>query len=434
MKAEMMMMRMRMKRVVPVWWSSPKSLLHSIIQFTIPSFLIAFFIIKYGRPLESIHGAVQKPNMVLHTSSSSLARKATLISSPSIRRGTASGPGGHQATTTSSLGAQITDWDQQRQIWFSQNDSPPTRLHQYANGRLQPSILLVTGSSPKPCRNPLGNHLLLQFSKNKMDYCRLHGIRIFYNMALLDGEMADCWSKLPLLRKLMLSHPEVDWIWWMDSDAAFTDMTFELPMEKYEQYNLVLHGWGEEVYNKKSWIGLNAGVFLIRNCQWSLDFMDVWAAFGENQKVRDELGSVLSQFLTKRPVFESDDQAALVYILNTQKEIWEKKVFLENSYCLHGYWEIIVDRYEKLMESSHAGYGDDRWPFVTHFVGCKPCGEQEIEGRCMKQMQRAFNFADNQVLQHYGYEHKHLGTSEVVRVANKSMDRQQQMNPLKDRS
>ncbi|MCO5603430.1 hypothetical protein L7F22_057580 [Adiantum nelumboides] len=197
-------------------------------------------------------------------------------------------------------------------------------------------------------------------------------------------------------------------------------MTFKLPMEKYEQYNLVLHGWNEEVYNKKSWVGLNAGVFLIRNCQWSLDFMEAWAAFGENQKVRDEIGKVFSKFLTKRPVFEGDDQAALVYILNTQKKMWEEKVFLENSYCLHGYWEAIVDRYEKLMESSHAGYGDDRWPFVTHFVGCKPCGEKAIEGRCVKQMERAFNFADNQVLQYYGYEHKHLGTSEVARVADES--------------
>ncbi|XP_075659284.1 putative xyloglucan 6-xylosyltransferase 3 [Castanea sativa] len=50
------------------------------------------------------------------------------------------------------------------------------------------------------------------------------------------------------------------------------------------------------------------------------------------------------------------------------------KVFVENSYYLHGYWAGLVDRYEEMMEKYHPGLGDERWPFVTHFVGCKPCG------------------------------------------------------------
>ncbi|KAJ0427928.1 putative xyloglucan 6-xylosyltransferase [Helianthus annuus] len=89
-----------------------------------------------------------------------------------------------------SIGPKISDWDEQRGEW----------------------VLLVTGSSPKPCENPVGDHYLLKSIKNKIDYCRIHGIEIFYNMALLDAEMAGFWAKLPLIRKLLLSRPEVEFL------------------------------------------------------------------------------------------------------------------------------------------------------------------------------------------------------------------------------
>ena len=109
------------------------------------------------------------------------------------------------------------------------------------NGK--PRILLVTGSPPGPCDNAIGDHYLLKGTKNKIDYCRLHGIEILYNMAHLDKELAGYWAKLPLIRRLLLSHPEVEWIWWMDSDALSTDMVFDIPLPKYDAYNMVIHGY-----------------------------------------------------------------------------------------------------------------------------------------------------------------------------------------------
>ncbi|KAL3678107.1 hypothetical protein R1sor_021063 [Riccia sorocarpa] len=312
------------------------------------------------------------------------------------------------------LGPVIKDWDQQRAEWLHKN---PGR-NVSSNGK--PRMLLVTGSQPKPCDNPVGDHYLLKAIKNKIDYCRLHDIEIFYNMAFLDREMAGFWAKLPLLRKLMLSHPEVEWIWWMDSDAMFTDMLFELPMEKYNGYHMILHGWDEMVYDKKNWVGLNTGSFLLRNNQWALDLLDIWAPMGPKGKVRVEAGKVLTATLSGRPEFEADDQSALIYLLATRPAELRPKVFLENSYYLHGYWVILVERYEEMMEKYHPGLGDDRWPFVTHFVGCKPCGsygDYAVE-RCLKQMERAFNFADNQVLEHYGLQHNTLNTPKVKRIRN----------------
>ena len=315
------------------------------------------------------------------------------------------------------LGPKISNWDQQRQNWLKQNPNYPNFI-----GPNKPRVLLVTGSSPKPCENPVGDHYLLKAIKNKIDYCRLHGIEIFYNMALLDAEMAGFWAKLPLIRKLLLSHPEVEFLWWMDSDAMFTDMAFEVPWERYKDHNFVMHGWNEMVYDEKNWIGLNTGSFLLRNCQWSLDILDAWAPMGPKGKVRDEAGKILTRELKNRPVFEADDQSAMVYLLATGREKWGDKVYLENGYYLHGYWGILVDRYEEMIETYHPGLGDHRWPLVTHFVGCKPCGkfgDYPVE-RCLKQMDRAYNFGDNQILQMYGFTHKSLASRRVKRVRNET--------------
>ncbi|KAJ0257326.1 Xyloglucan 6-xylosyltransferase 4 [Hirschfeldia incana] len=318
---------------------------------------------------------------------------------------------------TYTLGPKITDWDSQRKVWLNQNPGFPSIV----NGKAR--ILLLTGSSPGPCDKPIGDYYLLKSVKNKIDYCRLHGIEIVYNMAHLDEELSGYWTKLPMIRRLMLSHPEVEWIWWMDSDALFTDILFEIPMSRYEKHNLVIHGYPDLLFNQKSWVALNTGVFLLRNCQWSLDLLDAWAPMGPKGPVREEAGKVLTAYLKGRPAFEADDQSALIYLLLSQKDKWMEKVYVENQYYLHGFWEGLVGKYEEMMEKYHPGLGDERWPFVTHFVGCKPCGSYAdyAEERCFKSMERAFNFADNQVLKLYGFSHRGLLSPKVKRIRNETV-------------
>ncbi|KAL2935287.1 putative xyloglucan 6-xylosyltransferase 5 [Bienertia sinuspersici] len=319
---------------------------------------------------------------------------------------------------TYTLGPKIDNWDIQRQDWLNQNPGFPNIIG--GKGR----ILLVTGSTPNPCDNSIGDHYLLKGVKNKIDYCRLHDIEIIYNMAHLDKEMAGYWAKLPLIRKLMVSHPEYEWIWWLDSDALFTDMVFEVPLSKYKDHNLVIHGYPDLLFEEKSWIALNTGSFLLRNSQWSLDLLDSWAPMGPKGPVRDEAGKVLTANLKGRPAFEADDQSALIYLLTSQKEKWINKVFVENSYYLHGFWLGLVDKYEEYAEKYHAGLGDERWPFVTHFVGCKPCGsygDYPVE-KCLKSMERAYNFADNQVFKLYGFRHRGLLSPNIKRLRNETDD------------
>ncbi|KAL3684722.1 hypothetical protein R1sor_002744 [Riccia sorocarpa] len=319
------------------------------------------------------------------------------------------------------LGESVSDWDEQRAAYQERNKGSNSK-HSHSS---KPRLLMVSGSQPKPCDNPKGNHFILKNLKNKVDYCRLHEIDLFYNMAQLDKKISGFWSKLPLLRAVMLAHPDVEWIWWVDSDAFFTDMKFKVPTAKYEDYNLVVHGWYDVVYEHRSWVGLNTGSFLIRNCQWSLDLLDAWAPYGQKGKPQDAAGHLFTKYLQGRKDFESDDQSALIYLLLSQREKWAQKTFLESSYFLHGYWVILVENFEKMMQKYQPGLGDERWPLVTHFVGCKPCHGNYgtyARARCTKEMERAFNFADNQVLEDYGYMHPNLSTYSVEKLVPKASD------------
>ncbi|CAN6330541.1 unnamed protein product [Urochloa humidicola] len=351
------------------------------------------------------------------------------------------------STANYSLGPRVTRWNAKRRRWLHLNPSFPSR-----DARGRPRVLLVTASPPGPCdTGPAADHFLLKATKNKIDYCRLHGLELVHVTARLDGG----WGKLLVLRRLMLAHPEVEWLWWVDGDALITDMGFELPLSHYEGAHLVVHGNHYLLFNLRSWAAVSTGSFLLRNCQWSLDLLDAWAVMAPRGRARRDAGKLLTATLHGRSDLEADDQSALVHLLITEKERWMEKVYLENEYYLHGHWAGIVDKYEEVMEKHHPGYGDDRWPFVTQFVGCKTCsgggrpsnkgggkgksvsggrpsnkgggkgksGEEEYPvDRCARGMERAFNFADNQVLRLLGFRHELLASAEARRLANRSAD------------
>ncbi|KAM3732172.1 hypothetical protein ACB098_11G040300 [Castanea mollissima] len=337
----------------------------------------------------------------------------------------------------------MKDWDRKRKEWL--------RHHPSFNAGAHRRILMLTGSQPSPCKNPVGDHLLLRLFKNKVDYCRLHGYDILYNNLLLHPKMNSYWAKYPVIKAAMMAHPEAEWIWWIDSDAVFTDMEFTVPLEKYKNHNLIVDGWEREIYEKKSWTGLNAGVFLIRNCQWSMDFMHVWTSMGPQSPDFYKWGQVQKSILKDKMFPGSDDQAALIYLILKQNEKWAEKIYLENEYSLSAYWLAIVDKldnltstYMKMERRAHrlrrqhaevvsechgalteqylkdAGHNNSTWrrPFVTHFTGCQPCnGEHNPMYKgdaCLKGMQKALNFADNQVLRRFGVVHPDLLNSFVT--------------------
>ncbi|KAK9164298.1 hypothetical protein Syun_005200 [Stephania yunnanensis] len=246
----------------------------------------------------------------------------------------------------------IKNWDQKRQHWLAHHPSlaQPDR------------ILLITGSQPGPCKSPVGDHLLLRFFKNKVDYCRIHGHDIFYNNALLHPKMTTFWAKLPAVRSAMVAHPEAEWIWWVDSDAAFTDMDFKLPLSRYANHNLIVHGWPNMVYEERSWVSLNAGVFLIRNSQWAMEFIHAWAGMGPQTPNYSQWSKTQKATLPDKLYPEADDQSGLIYLLLEENQKWADKIYLEHEFYFEGYWKEIVgslrnvsDKYLEMERRSTAG-------------------------------------------------------------------------------
>ncbi|CAN0887727.1 Galactomannan galactosyltransferase 1 [Linum grandiflorum] len=105
-----------------------------------------------------------------------------------------------------SIDKKITGWDDKRKEWLKQN--PTFSAVEAAKHR----VVMVTGSQLKPCRNPIGDYLLLRAFKNKVDYYWIHRIDIFYNNVLLHPKMPSFWVKLPVVKAAMVAHPEVEWI------------------------------------------------------------------------------------------------------------------------------------------------------------------------------------------------------------------------------
>ncbi|CAM6093449.1 unnamed protein product [Calypogeia fissa] len=320
------------------------------------------------------------------------------------------------------LAPPIKDWDEQRQGWLNSNPDMKT------NSDGKPRVLVVTGSQPNPCRSPVGDHFHLKSLKIKIDYARMHNYEIYYNFAWLDPLFNSYWVKLPIVRKLMLTHPEIEWFFWIDSDAVFTDMLFEAPFDSYDKegMNMVMWGFHKGFYKEKSWVSFNAGVFMIRNCQWSLDLIDKWSPMGPEGPVRNEYGKILTEFLSHRiPDYPADDQSALAYLILTDETINSKVKLVElTEYMISGWWVEVVDNYETSMEKYHPGLGDRRWPWITHFTGCGPCGgddNNEKYQKCMKNIERALNFADNQVLAFMGFQHESLSSDSVLRTRNETV-------------
>ncbi|CAM6111218.1 unnamed protein product [Calypogeia fissa] len=322
------------------------------------------------------------------------------------------------------LGPKITNWDEQRAAWL---EAHPNKRYTSTG---KPKVVLATGTSPWPCDAERGDYINLKSLKNKIDYARIHEYELFYNVAFFDDSLNSLWAKLPLIRKLMLTHPEAEWIFWVDADAVITDMVFEMPLEKYDQYDLIMWGFDKMIFEDKNWVGMNTGVFFIRNNQWSLDLLDMWVPMGPDGTVRNEAGKFFTENLTegkgrKRPVMPADDQSALVWLMLTKEELLRPKIYLESrKFILSGYFDEIVDHFEEFMEKNHPGLGDHRWPFTTHFTGCQPCTGKGnpvyTKDRCTVQFERAFNFADNQVMSLMGFHHRCLECVELKRVADET--------------
>jgi hypothetical protein len=74
----------------------------------------------------------------------------------------------------------------------------------------------------------------------------------------------------------------------------------------------------------------------MRNCEWSMDFMERWAVMGPQSPLYESFAKILTDVLPDRALTESDDQSALIYLMIKEKKKWAGKIYIENEYFFQG--------------------------------------------------------------------------------------------------
>ncbi|MBA3721547.1 MAG: glycosyltransferase [Parachlamydiaceae bacterium] len=99
--------------------------------------------------------------------------------------------------------------------------------------------------------------------ENKKQYCELHGYDFICEKELLDPSRPIPWSKIPLLLRVM-ENSSYKWIFWTDADSLVMNLGFPLEDLIDEKYKLII---------TKDFTDINAGQFLLRNCEESRNFL-----------------------------------------------------------------------------------------------------------------------------------------------------------------
>lgn len=114
--------------------------------------------------------------------------------------------------------------------------------------------------------------IIKQLTQNKQHFAQLHDIGFINgnvsSYILKYPQLTPHWFKILLLADVIARDVEkqYEWYFWMDTDAIFTNYTYNFRTLLSDNHNLIFSD-------------VNNGVFFIRNCEWSKSFL--YAAFDE---------------------------------------------------------------------------------------------------------------------------------------------------------
>jgi hypothetical protein len=131
-------------------------------------------------------------------------------------------------------------------------------------------------------------------------YCKSHGY-LFKSVYSQPESWAEAvWEKIPVLRDHL---QYFDWLMWIDADAMVMNHTIRLERlidSAYENAHLII---------SRDENGLNAGVFLLKNCDDSMKFLE-------------EVDSKKSEFISRRYPEQEAMQDCLRYLGTAYVPTW----------------------------------------------------------------------------------------------------------------
>lgn len=98
----------------------------------------------------------------------------------------------------------------------------------------------------------------------KRRYCSRFGYDFISFDQILDTSRPAAWSKIPAIQRVL---PDYDWLFWCDTDAVLWN-----PDAGLRQF-IVAAGPVDAIFQANQ-DGANSGLFFLRNCAWSFDFLE----------------------------------------------------------------------------------------------------------------------------------------------------------------
>ena len=241
-------------------------------------------------------------------------------------------------------------------------------------------VVVLTGISGTPCGTPWGDYLLQLQLANKADWARLHGYELHQMAETRDPHTRPgAWQKVALIRHALATIPRsrAEWLMWVDMDIIINDVNTTLPLEWYGKKDLVMWGVPDKIAGGDV-AGMNSGVLLLRNSDWSRALMDRVAAYGA-YPADVALEKSLADALPSYDV-GMYEQNALTYLFMTEPALLDRVRF-EDAVTLNVWYKVL--------------YSPDvpQPAMVVHFAGCQLCNgfHPEKLGEC-----------DTEFVRHYG--------------------------------
>ena len=150
------------------------------------------------------------------------------------------------------------------------------------------------------------------------------------------------WRKIHLIR-WALENPEWDYIYWMDADTLILDMDF--PIDR-------LRGGKDALLDISTddW-GICAGIFGVRNCDWSHQLLDTWIFLGD---VRGTCPGVTNSG-DQAPLMLMDKYFASVgdKVNRIPQEVISNPQSKQKGTFMHHWWSRITDKGTIVLQMSN---------------------------------------------------------------------------------
>ena len=215
----------------------------------------------------------------------------------------------------------------------------------------------------KICVTTIYDDNMLEIAKitafdNFEKYCKLNKYDLEVINIDYEKERPTSWYKILEVKKILESN-KYDWVFFVDLDCLFMNMTTKLE-SLIDDDNFIIFAANSDIQdhpvpNKFGVNGVNGSQFLIKNCQLSLDFLDdVWSAIDLPADIVNEhdweqrqfrYSIVKDQFKDSVKIIENrllnafwytNNIFFLMIYKNYNKEIWQIGDFIVHIPGLHG--------------------------------------------------------------------------------------------------